>query len=93
MLFLLYIYHDHLILLLRLCVDMDDIHVIFIIVCCMAASHPLDCILHVYVEHTYIPFISKSLVSANLSLLIVCLIRDLLLLICSSIELVTRSKV
>ena len=35
MLFLLYIHLAHLILLLRLCIDMDDVHVLCMTDCCM----------------------------------------------------------
>ena len=90
MLFLLYVHLAHLILLLRSCVDMDDILLLCMIDYCMTASYLLDCMLHVYVGHTSIPFTSKSLVSVDLSLLFVCLIGDL---VCSSTELATRSKV
>ena len=79
--------------MLRLCVDMDDILMLCMIDCCMTASHLLDCVLHVYVGHTCIYLTAKSLVSINLSLLFVCLIEDLLLLVCSLTNLVTRSKV
>ena len=51
----LYIHLIHLILLLRLCVDMDDIFVLCMTDCCMTASHLPDCMLHVYVKHTCIP--------------------------------------
>ena len=60
MLFLLYVHLAHLILLLRLCADMDDI-----LVLCMTAYHLPGCMLHVYVGHTCIPFTSKSLVSVD----------------------------
>ena len=39
------------------------------------------------------PLIFKSLVLVDLSFVIMCLIRDLLLIVCSLTELVTRSKV
>ena len=45
----------HLIFLLRLCVDMDDILVICMIDCCMTTHLLLDCMLLVYVGHTFIP--------------------------------------
>ena len=51
----LYIHLIHLILLLRLCVDMDDILMFCMTECCMTASHLPDCMLHVYVGHTCIP--------------------------------------
>ena len=60
--FLLYVHLALLILLLRLCVDMDDILVLCMIDYCMTTSHLPDCMLHVYVRHTCIPFTSKSLV-------------------------------
>ena len=46
----LYIHLIHLILLLILCVDMNDI-----LVLCMTASHLHDYTLHVYVGHTCMP--------------------------------------
>ena len=52
---LLYIHLGHLILLLRSCVDLDDVLVLCMIDCCMTVSHLLDCILHVYGGHTCIP--------------------------------------
>ena len=70
-------------LILFSCLDMDDI-----LVLCMTASHLLDYMFHVYAGHTCI-----SLVSVDLTFLIVCLIGDLLLLVCFSTELVTRIKV
>ena len=62
---LLYTRHVHLILLLRLCVDMDDIPVLCMIDCCMTTHLLLDCMLLVYVGHTFIPFIFNSLVSVD----------------------------
>ena len=53
----------------------------------------LDCMLHVYVGYTRIPFISKSLVLVDLYFLVMCLVGDLLLFACFSTKLVTRSKV
>ena len=47
---LLYTHHVHLILLLRLCVDMDDIPAL-----CMTTFLLHDCLSHVYVGHTRIP--------------------------------------
>ena len=53
----LYIHLIHLIFifLLRLCVDMDDILVFCMIDCCMTTHLLLDCMLLVYVGHTFIP--------------------------------------
>ena len=51
----LYIHLVHLMFLLRLCVDMDDILVLCMIDCCMTTHLLLDCILFVYVGHTFIP--------------------------------------
>ena len=51
----LYIQFVHLIFLLRLCVDMDDILAFCMIDCCMTTHLLLDCMLHVYVGHTFIP--------------------------------------
>ena len=65
MMFLLYIHLVHLILLLRLCVDLVDILVLYTIDCCMTTPLLLDYILNVYVGHTCIPFTSKSLVSID----------------------------
>ena len=52
---LLYTHHVHLILLLRLCVDMDGILVLCMIDYCMTTHLLLDCMLLVYVGHTFIP--------------------------------------
>ena len=54
----LYIHLIHLIFLLRLCVDMDDILVLCMIDCCMTTHLLLDCMLLVYVGHTFIPLSS-----------------------------------
>ena len=62
---LLYTHHVHLILLLRLCVDMDDTPTLSMTVCCMTTFLLHDFLSHVYVGHTFIPFISDSLVSVN----------------------------
>ena len=78
--------------MLRLCVDLDDIVVLCMTDCCITASHLLDHVACLRGTHMY-PLISKSLVLVDLSFLIMCLIEDLLLLVCSSTELVTRSKV
>ena len=51
----LYIQLVHLIFLLRLCVDMDDILVFCMIDRCMTTHLLLDCMLLVYVGHTFIP--------------------------------------
>ena len=51
----LYIHLVHLIFLLRLCIDMDDILVLCMIGCCMNTHLLLDCMLLVYVGHTFIP--------------------------------------
>ena len=51
----LYIHLVHLIFLLRLCVDMDDILVLCMIDCCMTTHLLLDCMLLAYVGHTFIP--------------------------------------
>ena len=51
----LYIHLVHLIFLLRLCVDMNDILVLCMIDCCMTTHLLLDCMLLVYVGHTFIP--------------------------------------
>ena len=51
----LYIHLVHLIFLLRLCVDMGDILVLCMIDCCMTTYLLLDCMLLVYVGHTFIP--------------------------------------
>ena len=59
----LYTHHVHLILLLRLCVDMADTPALFMIFCCMTTFLLHDFLSHVYVGHTFIPFISDSLVS------------------------------
>ena len=50
----LYIHLVHLIFLLRLCVDMNDILVLCMIDCCMTTHLLLDCMLLVYVGHTFI---------------------------------------
>ena len=50
----LYIHLIHLIFLLRLCVDMDDILVLCMIDCCMTTHLLLNCMLLVYVGHTFI---------------------------------------
>ena len=65
MCFLLFIHLAYLILLLGLCVDMDEVLVLCMTDCCMTASHLLDCMLHVYVGHMCIPFTSKSPVSID----------------------------
>ena len=78
---LLYNYLVHLILLLRPCVDLDGILVLCMTNCCMTPLL-LDCMLHVYLGHTCIPFISKSLVSVDLYFLVMCLVGDLLLISC-----------
>ena len=52
----LYIQLVHLIyIFFRLCVDMDDILVLCMIDCCMTTHLLLDCMLLVYVGHTFIP--------------------------------------
>ena len=51
----LYIHLAHLIFLLRWCVDMDDIFVLCMTDCCMTTHLLLDCMLLVYVGHTFIP--------------------------------------
>ena len=51
----LYIHLVHLIFMLRLCVDMDDILVLCMIYYCMTTHLLFDCILLVYVGHTFIP--------------------------------------
>ena len=51
----LYIHFVDLIFLLKLCVDMDDILVLCMIDCCMTTHLLLDCMLLVYVGHTFIP--------------------------------------
>ena len=51
----LYIQLVHLIFMLRLCVDMDDIFVFCMIDCCMTTYLLLDCMSFVYVGHTFIP--------------------------------------
>ena len=51
----LYIHLVHLIFLLRLCVNMDDILMLCMTDCCMTTSLLLDCMLLVYVGHTFIP--------------------------------------
>ena len=50
----LYIHLVHLIFLLRLCEDMDDILVLCMIDCCMTTHLLLNCMLLVYVGHTFI---------------------------------------
>ena len=52
---LLYIHFVYLILILRLCVDFDDILVLRMTACCMTTPLLLDCMLPIYVGHTYIP--------------------------------------
>ena len=52
---LLYTHHVHLILLLRLCVDMDDIPALCMTVCCMTTFILHDCLSHVYVGCACIP--------------------------------------
>ena len=52
---LLYIHLVHLILLLRSCVDLDGILVLCMTDCCMTTYLLLDCMLYVYMGHTYIP--------------------------------------
>ena len=44
---LLYTHRVHLILLLRLCVDMDDIPTLYMTVCCMTTFLLHDCLSHV----------------------------------------------
>ena len=61
----LYTRHVHLILLLRLCVDMDDTPTLCMTVCCMTTFLLHDFLPHVYVGHTFISFISDSLVSVD----------------------------
>ena len=52
----LYIQLVHLIyIIFRLCVEMDDILVLCMIDCCMTTHLLLDCMLLVYVGHTFIP--------------------------------------
>ena len=93
MVFLLYIHLVHLILLLRLCVDLDDILEFCMTDCFMTTPFLLDYILHVYVGHTCILFTSKSLALID-SISLNCVFGwRLLLFVCSSTELVTRSKV
>ena len=60
---LLYTHHVHLILLLKLCVGMDDTPMFCMIVCFITTFLLYDLLSHVYVGHTFIPFISDSLVS------------------------------
>ena len=60
-LFLLYVHLAHLILLLRLCVDMDNIPALCMTVRCMTTFLMYDCLSHV---HMY-PLISKPLVSVD----------------------------
>ena len=89
---LLYTHHVHLILLLRLCVDMDDIPAL-----CMTAYCMTTFLLHLLVAclcgvHMY-PLISKPLVSVDfVSLGFVFAVGDLLLIACFSTKLVTGSK-
>ena len=47
--------HIHLVSLLRLCVDLDDMLVLCITFCCMTILLMLDRMLLVCVGHTYIP--------------------------------------
>ena len=47
--------HGHLVSLLRLCVDLDDMCVLCMTVCCMTTLLMLDRMLLVYVGHTFIP--------------------------------------
>ena len=51
----LYIHLVDLIFLLRLCVDMDYILLLCMFDCCMTTHLLLDCMLLVYVGHTFIP--------------------------------------
>ena len=51
----LYIHLVHLIFLLRLCVDMDDIHALCMTVCCLTTLLLHDCLSYVYVGCTCIP--------------------------------------
>ena len=51
----LYIHLVDRIFMLRLCVDMDDIFLLCMIDCCMTTHILLDCMLLVYVGHTFIP--------------------------------------
>ena len=51
----LYIHLVDVIFLFRLCVDIDDILFICMIDCCMTTHLLLDCMLLVYVGHTFIP--------------------------------------
>ena len=51
----LHIHLVDLIFMLRLCVDMDDILVLCMIDRCMITHLLLDCMLLVYVGHTFIP--------------------------------------
>ena len=56
---LLYTHQVHFILLLRLCVDLDDIFVLCMTDSCMTTPLLFVRMLHVYVGHTRIPFISN----------------------------------
>ena len=47
--------HIHLVYLRRLCVDLDDILVLCMTVCCMTTLLMLDHMLHVCMGHTCIP--------------------------------------
>ena len=51
----LYFHLVHFIFMLRVCVDMDDILVLCMIDYCMTTHLLLDCMLLVYVGHTFIP--------------------------------------
>ena len=52
--------HIHLVSFLRLCVDLDDMLVLCMTVCCMATLLILDRMLHVCVRHTCTPLSLNS---------------------------------
>ena len=52
--------------LLSLCVDLDDIHVLCMTVCCMTSLFPCDCMSCLSMRDTYLSFYSKSLVSVDI---------------------------
>ena len=61
----LYIHLVHLIFLLKLCVDMDDILMLCMIDCCMTTHLLLDCMLLCLCGTHIYPLISNSLVSVD----------------------------
>ena len=65
---MLYLLHIHLVSLLRLCVDFDDMSILGKIVCCLTTPLMFDCMLLVYAGHTCISFISLLVLVDSVSL-------------------------